>query len=39
MVAVLEKHGRYFAASPFFTRGHRIRLDKPRHAGVGEERQ
>jgi ribonuclease R len=36
MVAVLEKHGRYFAASPFFTRGHRIRLDKPRHAGVGD---
>jgi ribonuclease R len=33
---VLEKHGRFFAASPFFARGHRINVDKPRHAGVGD---
>jgi ribonuclease R len=36
VVAVLEKHGRFFAASPFFTRGHRINVDKPRHARVGD---
>jgi ribonuclease R len=36
VVAVVEKHGRSFAASPFFARGHRINLDKPRHAGVGD---
>jgi ribonuclease R len=36
VVGVLEKHGRFFAASPFFARGHRINVDKPRHAGVGD---
>jgi len=36
VVAVLEKHGRHHAAAPFFTRGHRINLDKPRHARVGD---
>jgi ribonuclease R len=36
VVAVLEKHGRHHAASPFFTRGHRINVDKPRHARVGD---
>ena len=32
----MEKHGRHYAASPFFTRGHRINLDKPRHAHAGD---
>jgi ribonuclease R len=38
VVAVLEKHGRHHAASPFFSRGHRINLDKPRpgQARVGD---
>jgi ribonuclease R len=36
VVAVLEKHGRHYAATPFFTRSHRISIDKPRHAGVGD---
>jgi ribonuclease R len=36
VVAVLEKHGRLFAAAPFFTRGDRITVDKPRHARVGD---
>jgi ribonuclease R len=38
VVAVLEKHGRHHAATPFFTRGHRINLDKPRpgQARVGD---
>ena len=29
VVAVLEKRGRFFTATPFFTRGRRINLDKP----------
>jgi ribonuclease R len=29
VVAVLEKRGRFFTATPFFDRGHRINLDKP----------
>ena len=28
-VAVLEKRGRFFTATPFFARGRRINLDKP----------
>jgi ribonuclease R len=36
VVAVLEKHGRHYAATPFFTRSHRINIDKPRHAAVGD---
>jgi ribonuclease R len=36
IVAVLEKHGRFMAATPFFTRSHRISLDKPRNAHVGD---
>jgi ribonuclease R len=36
MVAVVEKHGRYLAATPFFTRADRISLDKPRNAKVGD---
>jgi hypothetical protein len=30
VVAVLEKRGRFFTATPFFARGRRINLDKPR---------
>ncbi|MEA2310653.1 MAG: ribonuclease, partial [Solirubrobacteraceae bacterium] len=30
VVAVLEKHGRFLAATPFFARGRRINLDRPR---------
>ncbi len=30
-VGVLEKHGRHLAVSPFFERGSRINVDKPRH--------
>ena len=36
VVAVLEKRGRFFTATPFFARGRRINLDKPGrevHAG------
>jgi ribonuclease R len=29
-VAVLEKRGRFVTATPFFSRGHRIAIDKPR---------
>ena len=29
VVAVLEKRGRFFTATPFFSRGRRINLDKP----------
>jgi ribonuclease R len=39
VVAVLEKHGRHLAAMPFFHRGRRINLDKPRaqqRAGAGD---
>jgi ribonuclease R len=36
VVAVVEKHGRFLAATPFFTRSHRISLDKPRHVSVGD---
>ncbi len=36
MVAVVEKHGRYLAATPFFTRSNRISLDKPRNVHVGD---
>jgi ribonuclease R len=35
-VAVVEKHGRYLAATPFFTRSNRISLDKPRNVRVGD---
>jgi ribonuclease R len=30
VVAVLEKHGRFLAATPFFTRGNRITIERPR---------
>jgi ribonuclease R len=36
VAAVLEKHGRFIAATPFFTRSHRITIDKPRNARVGD---
>ena len=36
IVAVLEKHGRFMAATPFFTRSYRISLDRPRNARVGD---
>jgi ribonuclease R len=38
MVGVLEKHGRFLTASPFFARGRRINLDRPRagSARVGD---
>ncbi len=36
VVAVVEKHGRYMAATPFFTRSNRISLDKPRNVRVGD---
>jgi ribonuclease R len=34
VVAVLEKHGRFLAASPFFARGRRINVDRPRAGGT-----
>jgi ribonuclease R len=34
VVAVLEKHGRFLAASPFFARGRRITVDRPRTGGA-----
>ena len=36
VVAVVEKHGRFLAATPFFTRSNRISLDKPRNVSVGD---
>jgi ribonuclease R len=37
VVAVLEKRGRFFTATPFFARGRRINLDKPaREARAGD---
>jgi ribonuclease R len=37
VVAVLEKRGRFFTATPFFARGRRINLDKPgRDVRVGD---
>jgi ribonuclease R len=36
IVAVLEKHGRFLAATPFFTRSHRIAIDKPRNVRAGD---
>jgi ribonuclease R len=36
VVAVVEKHGRHLAATPFFTRANRISLDKARNARVGD---
>ena len=38
MVGVLEKHGRFLTASPFFERGRRINVDRPRNgrARVGD---
>jgi ribonuclease R len=36
VVAVVEKHGRFLAATPFFTRSNRISLDKPRNVKLGD---
>jgi ribonuclease R len=38
VVAVLDKRGRFWTATPFFARGHRIAVDRPRpgQAGVGD---
>jgi ribonuclease R len=38
VVAVLEKHGRFLAASPYFLRGRRINVDRSRsgHARIGD---
>ncbi len=37
VVAVLEKRGRFFTATPFFARGRRVNLDKPaREARTGD---
>jgi ribonuclease R len=35
IVAVLSKHGRFLTATPFFTRGNRINVDRPRSGGGG----
>src|SRR3954471_24329852 len=34
VVGVLEKHGRFLTASPFFARGRRVNVDRPRSGGV-----
>jgi len=34
VVAVLEKHGRFLAATPFFARGRRINIDRSRSGGA-----
>jgi ribonuclease R len=34
VVALLEKRGRFLTATPFFERGRRIDLDRPKHGGV-----
>jgi ribonuclease R len=34
VVGVLEKHGRFLTASPFFARGRRINVDRPRAGGA-----
>jgi ribonuclease R len=35
VVAVLEKRGRFLTATPFFDRGHRINLDRPKPGSGG----
>ena len=34
VVAVVEKRGRFLTATPFFDRGRRINLDRPKHGSV-----
>jgi ribonuclease R len=34
VVALLEKRGRFLTATPFFERGRRIDLDRPKHGGA-----
>jgi ribonuclease R len=35
VVAVLDKHGRFFTATPFFERGRRLNVDRPRSGSGG----
>jgi ribonuclease R len=35
VVALVEKRGRFLTASPFFERGRRINLDRPKHGSAG----
>ena len=36
MIGVLEKHGKHFAVAPFFERGQRLIVDKPRRERLGD---
>ena len=36
VVGVLAKRGRFWTVEPFFDRGRRVNVDRPRHAGVGD---
>jgi ribonuclease R len=36
VVGVLAKHGRFWTAEPFFARGRRVNVDRPRNAGAGD---
>jgi ribonuclease R len=36
LVGVLAKRGRFWTVEPFFDRGRRVNVDRPRNAGVGD---
>ena len=36
VVGVLAKRGRFWTVEPFFERGRRVNVDRPRHAGAGD---
>jgi ribonuclease R len=36
VVGVLAKHGRFWTVDPFFARGRRVNVERPRKAGVGD---
>jgi ribonuclease R len=36
IVGVLAKRGRFWTVDPFFDRGRRVNVDRPRHAAVGD---
>jgi ribonuclease R len=36
VVGVLAKHGRFWTVEPFFDRGRRVNVDRPRNAAVGD---
>jgi ribonuclease R len=36
LVGVLTKRGRFWTVDPFFDRGRRVNVDRPRNAGVGD---